>query len=166
MDSTITFDADKWMRGTGLPYWTVAAFREMKMGDVLTLLDFTGPGLYPGHQGSVGVSVERKRGYWEFSALWLSEIGRNARRRGHILVPSAKFKLRPGRKIEVLSNLDLDGMRLVRLILRRSSKLAKWAKKSGESFAAGALEPSNFPMRPMFGSSPETMAEAWLTQIA
>ena len=166
MESKIIIDADKWMRGTGLPYWTVAALREMKVGDGLTILDFTGPGFSPDHQGSVGVSVERRRGCWEFSALWLSEIGRNARRRGHIFVPGAKFKLLPGRKIEVMSNLDQDGMRLVRLILCRSSKLAKWARESGDRLAAGALSPSHFPTRSKLDAAPERMAEAWLSQIA
>lgn len=170
MDNNKTFkavlDADEWMRGTGLPYWTVAALREMKVGDGLTILDFKGPGLSANHEGSVGVSVERKRGCWEFSALWLSEIGRNSRRRGHIFVPGARFKLLSGRKIEAMSSVDLDGMRLVRLILRRSSTLTRWAEESGDRLAAGALNPSHFPTRSKPDAAPERMAEAWLSQLA
>ena len=164
--SKMIINADKWMRGTGLPYWTVAALRNMKVGDELIFLSFTGPGYSPKVQGSVEVSVERLRGCWNFSALWLSLIGRNAKRRGFILVPGTKFKLLPGRKFAIASKQDEHGMLLVRRMLRRSYKLAQWAKASGEHSAARALYPSNFPTRSMHGAAPERMAEAWLSQLS
>lgn len=162
----VVIEMDKWMRGTGLPYWTVAAIREMKVGDSFIILDYTGPGLSPEHQGRVSVAIDREHGAWVFSALWLAQIGRNAHKRGHIFVSCARFKLIAHRRIEVSDGSSLRGMHLVRLILRRSFALSRWARLAGEREAAAALDPSYFRSRTEKILEPEGMAEEWLAQIS
>ncbi len=154
-------DADRWLRGTGLPYWTVAQLREMKVGDVLTLVDFKGPGITRGSLGSVRIAVERKHGFWSFDAIWLLYIGRNAYRRGTIWAPDVRFKLKPGRLLEFIG--DADASDSIRLMLRWCRHLAKWAKRAGDGNAYAAILPLSilWPER----SNREFDAVEWLSQM-
>lgn len=154
-------DADRWLRGTGLPYWTVAKLREMKVGEVLSLVDFEGPGITGALTGSARVVVERKRGYWSFSALWLLYVGRNAFRRGTLWAPDVHFRVKPGRTLEFIGNDD--GSDYILQVLRRCRHLAKWAKDAGDRKAYVAMLP--FPVHPSERASRDKDAVEWLFQM-
>jgi hypothetical protein len=164
----VCLDVDPFLRRTGLPYWTWAKLRQMRVGQEFELVNFVAPGILPEVEGAVAVTVERQRGgVFRLDAVWTAHLGKNAQRRGHLLV-WAHFKMLPGRKLELLPDKSatrpdshLWCLRLIRVVLRRAALLARWAKRDGDRDAFGALYPGFFGTR--YG--PEDGALRWLEKL-
>lgn len=144
----LVVDADPWLRRLCLPSWALGKLREMRVGEVLLLTEFEAPGL-TGSDGVAGVAVTRMEAYYELESIWTANLGRNASRRPHLWW-AVQFKLKPGRKLELLqrefagSDFRLAGLRQAALVQRRARLLARWARRAGAVKAAVALEPANF----------------------
>lgn len=146
-------DANTWLKASSLPYWTLAALRDMRVGDEYALADFMGPGLCGSRGGLAQVVVTRVRGGWYVNSLWTLHLGKNAWRRGHIYA-QARFRIAPERQFELLPDKpgarvedSLAGMRAAALILRRSAALARWAKAQNSMRAYLNLHPQFFRSR-------------------
>ncbi|MBU9200039.1 hypothetical protein KTD31_01305 [Burkholderia multivorans] len=150
----VHLDFDHFRRLTGLPYWTWAKLRELRVGQQLQLVDFAAPGIVPKVEGVAAVTVERRRGgTFRMDAMWTAHLGKNAQRRGHLWV-WVEFKMQPGRKMELLPDKSatrddshLWCLRLIQVVLRRAALLSRWAKRDGDSEAFGALYPGVFMSR-------------------
>ena len=167
--NNVVIDADRWLRSCRLPYYALAQFRKMRVGDMYLLADFNGPGIVPECEGVAAVHLERERGAFVLSAVWTLHLGRNAKRRGHLWVPATRFRIIAGRRLELfddeLPGAPIDGLRLSARVLRRSALLARWAKASVEGGHRGApfaaMHPAFFHCR--FGT--ESGAVWWLNLL-
>ena len=164
----IILDVDPLLRRWGLPYWTWARLRKMRVGDTMVLADFDAPDLC-GVQGNAGVTVSRERGgRFRIEGGWLAHLGKNAMRRGHMLT-WVDFKMCNGRQLELLQPRSFsdgeDGRRraleMVTVIMRRAVLLSRWAKRDGDRDAYMALAPDYC----MCGSGQPDGALAWLEKM-
>lgn len=147
----MVIDGDKLLRDLRLPYYTIAMLRDMKVGECYELFDFYGPALPElGDAGpaNAGARIERVKGGFLFSALWMLHIGK-AKRRGHMYAPGVKLKLLPGRKLEIVSERFEDGeqvafagLRLFVRICRLAHRLASMAKAAGAKEDVRLLRPA------------------------
>ena len=160
---SLVLDADPFLVRSGLPYWALGRFREMRLGDEFALVAFEAPGIV-GSSGYAGVTITRHRGFFRLSAVWTAHLGKNALRRGH-LISRADFKLMPHRKLELVQvertpgeDVRYEAFRQVERVLRRAVALSRWAKQSGDRRAASAITPDHFMCR--YGAEPA--AGAWL----
>jgi hypothetical protein len=163
----IVLDVDPLLRRWGLPYWTWARMRRMRVGDILVLADFDAPNIC-GILGNVGVTLTRERGgLFRLEAGWVAHLGKNAQRRGHLLT-WVDFKMCNGRQLELhqpkfIGQGDgrLRALELVTVVMRRAVLLARWAKRDGDRAAYTALSPDHC----MNGSGQPDGALAWLEKL-
>lgn len=163
----LLIDVDPLLRRWGLPYWTWARLRAMRVGDVKQFASFDAP-CFGEVLGSVGVTVVREKGgFFRVEAGWVAHLGRNAMRRGHMLT-WVDFKMRPGRQIELFQPRGFgDGdfrsgaLRQVTVILRRANLLARWAKRDGDRDAYTSMSPDHC----MFGGGSDAGALHWLEKL-
>ena len=168
MSNLFVLDADPWLRRARLPYWALAQFRKMRVGDMFNLTDFSGPSICGSLTGAAAVSIERERGAYFLSGIWTLHVGKNAKRRG-LIFTEARFRILPGRRLEMLASCgdvlsrdgSRDGMRLAALILRRAAQLGRWAEADGDVEAYLTMHPEFFRGR----SAPNSAAEAWLEKL-
>ncbi|WP_321874500.1 hypothetical protein [Burkholderia ubonensis] len=141
----IVCDADPWLRRLGLPYYTLAILRDMRVGDEVVLFDYEGPCIVPGGDtpGRVAAMVERVKGEWRFEALWMVGIGKNDKRRGTIWT-FGRFKVEKSRRLS-WPEKDMAAMRSFERIVRLSNRLAKMARAAGDSSSRRAMTP--YPYR-------------------
>lgn len=163
----LLIDVDPLLRQWGLPFWTWARLRDLRVGDSLAFASFDAPG-FGGATGSVGVTVSRERGgIFRIEAGWVAHLGKNAQRRGHLLT-WVDFKMRSGRQLELHQPQFLGGgdcrrqaLRQVTIVLRRAVLLARWAKQDGDRAAYTALAPDHC----MCGGGSDSGALAWLERL-
>jgi hypothetical protein len=162
----IILDADAVFTRSGLPYWAIAQFRQMRAGDELSLVDFMAPGVCAS-TGQVSVTIRRERGYFRLDAGWTAHLGKNAQRRGHLWT-WVHFKLLPNRKIELIQiggipgiDVRLHALRLVKVVLRRANLLSAWAKRDGDKDAFAAMALVFFRNR----QETDDGAEQWLERL-
>ncbi len=91
----------------GLPLKTLGQLRNMSVEDEYLLAWFFGPGIALTERRLVSVVITRERDEYELSVEWQAHLGRNAHRRGQFWYVS-RFKLRRGRRFEVLPNFSGD----------------------------------------------------------
>lgn len=149
--AVLIIDGDKLLRDLRLPYYTIAMLRDMKVGDSYELFQVYGPSMLPGTGADpayAGARIEKVKGGYELSALWMLHIGK-ATKRGHMWVPAVKLKLLPGRKFELVPDkrkdgeqVALAGLRLFIRICRLAHRLAVMAKASGAKDDARKLLPT------------------------
>ena len=170
---SVILDADPWLRSCRLPYFALAKFRAMRVGDAYLLVDFAGPGITPAVEGRGAVHLERERGAYVLSAVWTLHLGRNACRRGHLWVPATRFRILSGRRLELLGDkgpgAPLEGLRLSAVVLRRSAQLSRWARASGEQGAGGSWTPPFAALSPQFfhrrAGTEIAAAAVWLERL-
>ncbi|KWN79237.1 hypothetical protein WM24_27335 [Burkholderia ubonensis] len=137
----VVVDGDRWLRRLGMPYFTLAILREMRVGDEVILLDYDGPSILPGGEppGRVGASIEKVRGgNWYFSALWMLHVG-HATRRPHIFT-FGTFRVETGRRLS-WEGKDTGAMRSFERVVRLSVRLARMARFAGDRTSARRMEP-------------------------
>ncbi|MBN3780472.1 hypothetical protein G3O06_23445 [Burkholderia sp. Ac-20345] len=141
----ITVDADPWLRRLGLPYYTLAILRDMRIDDEVVLFDYDGPCIVPGGDtpGRVAALVERVKGQWRYEALWMIGVGKCNMRRGTIWT-FGTFKVEKGRRLS-WPEKDMAAMRLFERVVRLSNRLARMARASGDKSSSKALTP--YPYR-------------------
>ncbi len=145
----ITLDGNKLLRDLRLPHCTIALLRNMKIGDKYDLFDVSHAPMTQTDRKywpSASARVERVRGGYDLSALWMLEIG-NMKRLGTIFVPGFRLKLAQGRVFEAHVNgedgADLlrSSLRLYILIVRLAQRLSGMASARGEHACARMLRP-------------------------
>lgn len=136
----ITIDADKILNDLRLPYYTIAMLRDMKLGDDYQLFDVYGPSIAGADPANASASIEKIKGGYSLSAMWMLNIG-NARRRGHMWVPTVTINLLPGRKFKI-KQANLNALRLFIRICRLAHRLAKMADSAKAYDDARKLRPS------------------------
>jgi hypothetical protein len=163
----IIIDVDPLLRRWGLPFWTWARLRQLRVGETLTLAAFEAP-CFGAVNGSVGVTVSRERGgIFRVEAGWVAHLGKNAQRRGHLLT-WVDFKMCAGRQLELIQPRFLgDGdcrrraLHMVTVVMRRAVLLAHWAKRDGDRSAYTSMSPDHC----MTGSGSDDGALSWLEKL-
>ncbi|KVP96626.1 hypothetical protein WJ97_12135 [Burkholderia ubonensis] len=163
--ASLILDVDPFLRRCGLPCWTWAQIRRLRVGQQLQLVNFLAPGLCATLDGGATVTIERMRGgIYRLEAAWLAHLGKNAKRRGHLWV-WVDFKMLTGRRLELIPSKSATRadshtwcLRLIEVVLRRAGLLALWAKREGDSDAFGALMPCLYRHR----HGQDDGAMAWL----
>ncbi|TAG49758.1 MAG: hypothetical protein EAZ30_02680 [Betaproteobacteria bacterium] len=137
-------DGSRLLRDLRLPYYSIAIMREMRLGDERTLFDvYTSRPMYdevPDEHGSASAQIERVRGGFYLSALWMLPIG-NHRSRGTLFCTGFAIRLLPNRRF-ALEHKDVDNLRLFVRIVRLAARVSSMAKAAGESQCARLLRPS------------------------
>jgi hypothetical protein len=148
LDVSVVIDGDKLLRDLRLPYFTIAMLRGMKLGASYELFDVYGPSLGCSEPASAGACIEKIKGGYMLSALWMLNVGK-AKRRGHLWSPSVVLKLLPNRKFAVSDvfvsarrPISLDGLKLFVRIVRLGHRLADMATAAGDKEAARKLRPT------------------------
>lgn len=146
---SIVLDGNKLLRDLRLPYFTIAILREMKVGDYVELFDVS---MYVDNSDkqdypNAGARIERVKGGYCLSALWMLHIGK-VKKRGYMFCPGVTVKLMPGRKFEIPAKDDgeadvsMAGLRLFIRIVRLAHRLSRMASAAGEKGCARKLCPS------------------------
>ncbi|KVP39870.1 hypothetical protein [Burkholderia ubonensis] len=150
--TSLVLNIDPLLRRWGLPYWTWAQIRKLRVGQELLLVDFLAP--CGAVEGVVSVTIERMRGgIFRLDAGWIAHLGKNAWRRGHLWA-QLDFRMLTGRQLELIPRKSETGadyhfhaLRQIEVVMRRASLLARWAKRDGDREASWAMTPAAFMTR-------------------
>lgn len=149
-DATLLINGHDWMKTLGLPLWTIAKMRDMRIGEELALFGFTGPAMSPKTGPTMAhATVIRHRGGYRLEVFWMLHVG-NAKRRGHIwswidfvLEKGSTIRFvpeRPGTPETTVAAIRASE-KSVRLVCRLVARLREMAKKAGNRTSAFAMRP-------------------------
>jgi hypothetical protein len=122
----------------------------MRVGDSYELFDIYGPplGIRDDEPSNAGARIERIKGGFLLSALWMLHVGK-AKKRGHMLCLDSKLILLPKRQFAVCNAIpnskmpvNMSGLRLFVRVVRLAHRLSDMAKAAGAKDDARMLRPS------------------------
>jgi hypothetical protein len=141
--SQIVVDGHKWMAMLRFPHFTVAALRDMRVGDELSMFEFLGPAMGGSGEPAVALAtISRARGKYQLEVAWMLHVGKVARR-GHIwywvnfaLEKNSVIRFIPPVKA-VCKNVGpvaetLLAERACRHVCRLAYRLSQMAEKAGD----------------------------------